>query len=222
MTLYLIPGLGADGRLFAPLLSHLPATVRPQVLEWLPPLTPQETLPAYAARLAAPIPKQERCWVAGVSFGGIVALEVGRLRPQARIIQISSISASNLLPWQFRLVRTTHLYQLAPPQLLRWLPGLAKWFFGIREADMYALLRSFLKNMDDAYTRWALQSVLTWESAGGGAATRIHGTHDRVFPLAQRQVEYRVPGGPHFMVYTHAAAVGAILSQILTTNPDAS
>ena len=105
MTLYLLPGLGADARLFAPLLPHLPATVRAQVLEWLPPAAPDEPLAAYAARLAAPIAPAEACWVAGVSFGGLVALEIGRLRPRARIIQISSLSAAELLPAQFKLMR---------------------------------------------------------------------------------------------------------------------
>ena len=171
--------------------------------------------------MAAPVPLNERCWVAGVSFGGIVALEIGRLRPLARLIQISSVSAAELLPLQFRLARATRLYQLSPPQLLRWLPGVAKWFFGIQDREMYALLRSFLDNMDVAYTRWAIHVLLNWDSRGVGQAIRLHGTNDRVFPLGSREVEYQVPDGPHFMVYTHAREVGAILTEILTS-PHAS
>ena len=215
-TLYLIPGLGADHRLFEPLLAYLPAAVRPQVLEWLAPESSIETLAAYAARLAAPVPLEEACWVAGVSFGGILALEIGRIRPLARVIQISSVSAAALLPLTFRLARDTRLYRLSPPQLLRGLPGVAKWFFGIQDAGMYALLRSFLSNMNVAYTRWAIHGLLTWDSRGVGKAIRLHGTKDRIFPLAHREVEYRVADGPHFMVYTHARQVGTILTEILT------
>jgi pimeloyl-ACP methyl ester carboxylesterase len=167
----------------------VPDGVRPQVLEWLSPLAPDEPLAAYAARMAAPVPLNERCWVAGVSFGGIVALEIGRLRPLARIIQISSVSSAELLPLQFRLARATRLYRLSPPQALRWLPGVAKWFFGIQDMEMYALLRSFLDNMDVAYTRWAIHVLLNWDSRGVGQAIRLHGANDRVFPLGSREVE---------------------------------
>ena len=221
MTLYLIPGLGADGRLFAPLLAHLPTTIYPQVLAWLPPAAPDEPLAAYAARLAAPVPPDEPCWVAGVSFGGIVALEIGRLRPLARIIQISTISEARQLRPVLRLLRATGFYRLAPPQLLGAVPGVAKWFFGIEDAGMYALLRSFLATMDVAYTRWATRALLTWRGQGFKSSIAIHGTHDRVFPLAGRVVDFTVAGGPHFMVHSYAAEVGAILTQILTS-PHAS
>lgn len=216
MTLYLIPGLGADGRLFAPLLPHLPAAVQPRVLEWLPPAAPHEPLAAYAARLAAPIAPAEDCWVAGVSFGGLVALEIGRLRPRARIIQISSLSAAELLPAQFKLLRALRVAPLAPPQLLNWFPGVGKWFFGIREPAMYTLLRSFMRQMKNDYLRWSLHALLHWDSREAGSAIVIHGTRDRVFPLGRRQVDYQIAGGPHFMVYTHAEQVGAALTQILT------
>ena len=215
LPLYLIPGLGADARLFGPLLPYLPATVRPQVLEWLPPLSPDEPLAAYAARLAAPIPTNEACWVAGVSFGGILALEIGRLRPLAHLIQISSIPAAEFLPLPLRLLRAMRLYRLSPPQLLGKFSGLAKWFFGIQDREMGALLRSFLSNMNVPYTRWAIHALLSWDSAGIRPALSLHGTHDRVFPLGHRQVEHRIAGGPHFMVYTHAKEVGAFLTEII-------
>ncbi|WP_375418369.1 alpha/beta fold hydrolase [uncultured Hymenobacter sp.] len=216
MKLYLIPGLGADGRLFAPLLPRLPATVRPQVLEWLPPAAPAESLASYAARLAAPILPNETCWVAGVSFGGIVALEIGRLRPRARIIQISSLSAAELLPLQLRLLRRLRLTPLASPRLLNWFPGVGNWFFGIQDIEMAKLLRSFMRQLDGRYLRWSLQALLHWDSRGVGPAVTLHGTRDRVFPLGRRQVDYQIPGGPHFMVYTHAEEVGAALAEILT------
>ncbi len=218
MTLYLLPGLGADGRLFDPLLAGLPAGIRPQVLEWLLPAAPDEPLAAYAARLASPIPPETPCWVAGVSFGGIVALEIGRLRPLAHVIQISSIATAGLLPPQFRLMRALRLPQLAPPQLLNWFPWAGKWFFGIKDPEMYRLFKSFMRQMDDRYLRWALHVLLHWDSTGVGPAEVIHGTRDRVFPLGRRRVAHQVAGGPHFMVYSHAAETSRLLSRILTSD----
>ena len=88
LVFYLIPGLGANGRIFERL--RLLGTVH--ILEWLEPTNPDELLAAYAARLAAPIPPDETCWLVGVSFGGVVALEIACQRPKARVILISSLA----------------------------------------------------------------------------------------------------------------------------------
>ena len=81
---------------------------------------------------------------------------------------------------------------------------------------MYALLRSFMRQMQADYLRWSLHALLHWDSRGLGPALTLHGTRDRVFPLGRRQVDYRIAGGPHFMVYTHAGEVGAVLTELLT------
>ena len=121
---YLIPGLGADERVFQ--FLRLPGQV--QVLQWLPPQTPSDTLPHYAARLAGAVPYGQPCWLVGVSFGGVLALEIAQLRPLARVVLISSFAGPRELPWLARVARATGLYQLLPPQLLPRLPGLASWF----------------------------------------------------------------------------------------------
>ena len=85
---YLIPGLGADERVFQ--FLGLPGITH--VLKWLAPQTPTEPLPHYAARLAEAVPPGQACWLVGVSFGGVLALEVARLRPLARVVLVSSFA----------------------------------------------------------------------------------------------------------------------------------
>jgi len=64
---YLIPGLGADERVF----QFLRLRGEVHVLRWLPTQNAAEALPHYAARLAAAIPPEQACWLVGVSFGGV-------------------------------------------------------------------------------------------------------------------------------------------------------
>lgn len=123
---YLIPGLGADERVFRRLRLPGPS----QVLSWLKPESPP--LVHYAARLAEAVPADEPCWLVGVSFGGLLAQEIGRLRPLARIVLISSLSSPRDLPPLLRLAGTTGLRRLLPFGLLKGLPRLAQWFFGAR------------------------------------------------------------------------------------------
>lgn len=207
---YLIPGLGADERVFQRLqpLLHGPS----QVLPWLPPESDDEPLPHYAARMAEAIPADATGWLVGVSFGGVVALEMQRLRPGLRVVLISSLPNAGGLPLLLRLVRASGLHRLVPPQWLKLFPRAGQLYFGVRNGAEYRLFRQILDDMEPHYTRWAISSLLHWNSAGVVPAVQLLGTHDRVFPPGSRSVDYRISGGGHFMILSHAAEIARILN----------
>ena len=206
---YLIPGLGADERVFR--LLRLPGTTH--VLRWLPPQTPAEPLPHYAARLAGIVPPGQPCWLVGVSFGGVLALEIAQLRPLARVILISSFAHPRELPWLGRLARATGLYRLLPPQLLPRLPRLASWFFGVKTIRDRQLLGQILRDTDPCFTRWAIARLLQWPGRPTTPTVRIHGTDDRLLPHGAAHSRYRLPGG-HLIIISRAAEVSRILEQL--------
>ena len=212
---YLIPGLGADERVFQ--FLRLPGTAH--VLHWLAPNTPAEPLPRYAARLAQAVPPKQPCWLVGVSFGGVLALEIAQLRPLARVVLISSFAGPHELPWLGRLARATGLYRLLPPQLLPRLPGLASWFFGVRTRRDRHLLRQILRDTDPAFTRWAIDSLLQWPGRPEAPAVRIHGTHDRLLPHGAPHSRYCLPGG-HLIIVSRAAEISRILTQLSDEQAD--
>lgn len=207
---YLIPGLGADERVFWGLSLPGPAVVLP----WLVPQSPTEPLRQYAARLAEAVPLDQPCWLVGVSFGGLLALEVGRLRPLARVVLISSLADASQLPPLLKLGRATKLYQLVPFGLLPRLPRLAQWFFGARNGREYRLLARILRDTDPTFARWATRQLLHWDSTGVPHAVRLHGTHDRLLPSGRSPVDYAVPGAGHFMVVSHAATLSRLLHEL--------
>jgi pimeloyl-ACP methyl ester carboxylesterase len=207
---YFIPGLGADERVFSRLRPPGPA----HVLVWLAPLSPTELLAHYAARLAQAVPTGHACWIVGVSFGGLLALEIGRLRPLARVVLISSISSASQLPPMLRLARATSLYRLVPFGLLARLPRLAQWFFGAKGGGEYRLLRQILRDTDPLFARWATAQLLAWQSADVPTAIRVHGTHDRLLPAGTAPVEYLLPGAGHFLIVSHVVQVSQILQKL--------
>ncbi|MEM7657511.1 MAG: alpha/beta hydrolase [Bacteroidota bacterium] len=85
--LYLLSGLGADERAFANL--SLPETELVHIA-WLP-ISPDLTLREYARQLSDLIPEQGPIHLLGVSFGGIVAQEIGQLRSCKRVFVISNL-----------------------------------------------------------------------------------------------------------------------------------
>ena len=206
---YLIPGLGADERVF----QFLRLQGEVHVLRWLSPQSSTEGLPHYAARLAAAIPLEQVCWLVGVSFGGVLALEVAQLRPLARVVLISSFMGPSELPWLGKLARATGLYHLVPPQLLPRLPRVAKWFFGVKTGHDYQLLRQILRDTDPGFTRWAIARLLQWPGRTLPAAICIHGTEDRLLPAGTAHSQYILPGG-HLIIISQAAEISRILNQL--------
>lgn len=206
---YLIPGLGADERVF----RRLRLVGEVQVLNWLPPQSPTEPLARYAARLAQAVPAAEPCWLVGVSFGGLLAQEIGRLRPLARIVLISSLGSPHDLPPLLRLAGATGLHRLVPFSLLKWLPRLAQWFFGARGGAEYRLLRQILTDTDPQFARWATAQLLSWRGPGL-PAVRLHGTRDRLLPARSAAVDYLVPSAGHFLIVSHAAQVSRWLNEL--------
>ncbi len=214
---YLIPGLGADARIFERLRLH--GTVR--VLEWLEPTSLDEPLAAYAARLAAAIPPDEACWVAGVSFGGIVALEVGCLRPNARVVLISSLPTPTERTGWVRLGAWLHLDAWAPIQLMRRLPRAGEWFFGVSGTRGNKLFRELLTLLTPTYTKWALRQLFRWTGCRVRPVAHLIGDRDRVFPIGYRTATHVIRGGTHFMVVTHATEVSKILNALAAEAPAA-
>ncbi|MGY3088221.1 pimeloyl-ACP methyl ester carboxylesterase [Hymenobacter sp. UYAg731] len=206
---YLIPGLGADERVF----QFLRLRGEVHVLRWLSPQSSAESLPHYAARLAAIIPPEQACWLVGVSFGGVLALEVAQLRPLARVVLISSFAHPSELPWIGRMARTTGLYHLVPAQLLPRLPHVARWFFGVKNGRDYQLLRQILHDTDPGFTRWAIARLLQWPGRLLPVAIRIHGTEDRLLPAGTAHSQYILRGG-HLIIISRATEISQILNDL--------
>ena len=206
---YLIPGLGADERVF----QFLRLRGETHVVKWLSPQNPAEPLVHYATRLAMAVPKDQACWLVGVSFGGVLALEVAQLRPLARVVLISSFVAPNELPWPGQLARATGVHHLLPSQLLPLMPRVAQWFFGVSNGRDYQLLRQILKDTDPSFTRWAIMQLVCWPGRPATPVIRIHGTDDRLLPKGASRSKYQLPGG-HLIIINRAAEISRILNQL--------
>lgn len=109
----LLPGLGADTRMFDPLRAE---GLRIQSPPWIDPL-PREPLAEYAERFAAAMPEAAPV-IGGASFGGMLALEMAqRLRPRT-VILLGSCASPDRLRRGERLIgaRFSHAADAAAPQ----------------------------------------------------------------------------------------------------------
>ena len=92
--LVLLPGLGTTGELFRPQRRAFPDL---EVPPWLDPHR-GESLPGYGRRMAAALaPGPSDLVLGGVSFGGMVALEMARHLPTRAVGLIASCVSSQVL-----------------------------------------------------------------------------------------------------------------------------
>ena len=206
-SLYLIPGLGFDKRIFKKLQL---GPHRVSYLPWLQPLD-GESISAYAARMAACIPpKEEKICLIGHSFGGILAQEIARLVEVEQVILLSSIKSRRELPLSFRLVGWFRLHRLFSKAFtLRSFPLWAKPF-GYESEELKVLFVHMLERNSDRYLRWALQRLSGWDPPPPckTPVIHLHGDRDKTFPAKLiREPVTIVKDGTHLMVYNRADEV---------------
>lgn len=213
--LILLPGLGADARLFGPQRRAFPNLEAPQ---WLDPL-PNESIASYAARMAAQIDPQPRpLFIGGVSFGAIVALEAARhLRP-AGVFLIGGGLSYRMITWPFRWM--CHLAPLVPLPLVPWLLNLFPLGLDLIE-DLTDEQKQLYVRMSQAtppaMIRWGAHAMTNWEFTGPPPAPLhvIHGHDDRIVHPTRLQVDRWVPRGRHLISLSHTDLVNDFLAEAM-------
>lgn len=159
-AVYLLPALGTDERLFNSLRTAYPEIVTPP---WIAPQR-RESLASYAERLAATLPRDRPCYVGGVSFGGMVALELTRHLPARGCLLISSIRSARELPPLLRRLRFGAW--LLPPGVDRIIAGgagLLHRVFGPICSPSWSRLLVHLSKLREPLVPWALRAISGWE-----------------------------------------------------------
>lgn len=216
-VLVLVPGLGADARLFEPQRHAFPDLITP---EWLVPRK-AESLVEYAGRLAESVqervPRGHPLVLGGVSFGGMLAVEMARhLRPSTVVQIASALSPKEIFP----ALRTAAMAgRFLPASIGERSHSLAKVF--IRQlGPMKTQDRKFLESMIDAvpfsFVQWAGRAIVEWPGARPDCRLfRIHGDMDKVIPLQQQEIDLVISRGGHVPNVSHADEINAALSRVL-------
>src|SRR5882757_6420432 len=102
INVYFISGIGGDSRLFKHI--QLPEGFQARYVDWINP-EKKEPLPDYALRLTAQIDTQQPFVLAGMSLGGIMAVEIAKRFPPVATILIGSVPISAQFPWYYTIVR---------------------------------------------------------------------------------------------------------------------
>jgi len=207
--LYLLSGLGADKRVFDCLdlsdykINHV---------NWIDPLA-DETIADYAQRLLKQIPTDNPTLI-GVSFGGIMAIEIGKRIKTDKIILISSARLKSDIPIYYRIVGQFGLHRLMPNSLLKKVNKLTYWFFGVMNEKERSMLKTIIAQTDTKFLKWAIDKIVNWKNDTLlGNVTLIHGTADRILPF--NHADTQIKNGGHLMIINKADELSVLIRKSL-------
>jgi pimeloyl-ACP methyl ester carboxylesterase len=208
--IYLLSGLGADKRVFDFIdLSGF----KVNHVDWVDP-GDNESIENYAKRLLAQI-KAERPTIIGVSFGGMMAVEIAKQIQTEKIILISSAKTKFEIPFYFRVVGQLRIHKLIPTRIFKSVNRLTYWFFGTNKKKENELLRSIIQETDSRFLSWAVDKIVNWRNMTLLTnLTHIHGSNDKILPL--KKADFKILNGGHLMIMNKGAEISGMIHKILS------
>ncbi len=199
-TLHLLPGMGADVRMFGPAISSLEGV---KLFNW-PRYRGERTLAEVAERVLETYGMQDGTIWGGASLGGMVACEIARILGQKQVVLIGSTTSRNGLSMLTKaaLPFANHrLFQVLLSVCKR--PMLSKYFL----LDMFSASNAgFLTATCHDLRRWQGVSNLTeW---------RIHGDHDRIIRCSVK-TQFVIKGGGHLITLSRDVEVANALKNLM-------
>lgn len=211
MNLYFISGLGADERVYGRM--HFEGH-RSHFIKWI---TPKhcESLPDYAIRLAGQIDQEEDFALIGVSFGGMLAIEISEVLNPSATVLISSLprfKPIGTIRQIFRFIPISGKILRASLPIFR---GLAPFLFGVKDQEDKQFLKRIITETDPNFVSWAVSAIMSWKrSQLPDNILSIHGRSDLLIPAFLRSKSHKLPGG-HFIVWQKAQEVEKIIKNHL-------
>lgn len=210
--IFLIPGLGADARIFQYIDLHGHEVIP---VSWIEP-EKQDTLSTYAQRLIDYYKIAPGSIVIGNSLGGILAIEIAKRVTLDKAILISSIKTKSEAPMSHIWHKYLPLYKLIPSS---WLPQtgfIVRMVMGKMSKHHQELFANMLKGTPPNFIKWALEAILHWDNETVPPNVyHIVGDKDKIFPYQRIKGATIIKGGTHIMIYTKAKEINNWLKDII-------
>lgn len=208
-TIYRIPGMGADKRLYSeiePIKGYEFVD-----LEWqaFPNI---KSLKDYAVEIAKKIDTSNPFSLLGVSMGGMVCSELADIINPEKIVIISSAKTSRELPAQFKQLKFFGIGMLLTAERIRYVLSNSSHFFGAMNSHQRKLFYEMADNINMDFIVWSIHAILNWEKkTASPKIIHIHGNKDFVLPISNITPTITVEKGDHMMVWNKSDEINLLL-----------
>lgn len=212
---YLIPGQGADYRLFSKLKldekyeSWDILLVRPEK---------NMTMRDYAIKLAEQIDTTKEFSIIGVSIGGMLAVELNEIVKPKQTIIISSAKCREEIPGRYRFMKKIPINKIVPPGLYKAGSKVAQPLVEPDRKNGKEVFVQMLNDKDAKFLKRATYMIVNWERKDyPEEIIHIHGTNDNTIPHKNVKANYYIEGGSHMMVLTKGEEISKLVNQVLNS-----
>ena len=209
--IYCISGLGADHHVFKNL------ELNGHELKPVPWVRPEknELIDNYARRMIECIEEPSPV-ILGVSFGGMMAIEIAKLINVKKLIIVSSIKSPAEMPQWMRLAGKLQLNKLLPIKSYKMTERIDNDRLGVSNEEERLLVAQYRRSADSMYMSWAVNEVLNWKNGWQpGNIVHIHGDKDKIFPVKNLKADHIIKNGTHLMVYNRAKEISELLAEVI-------
>lgn len=208
---YVFSGLGVDKRVFQKVdFGNLDI----KFVDWIEPRK-AEKIQEYAQRISIKIDSENPILI-GLSFGGIIAVEVAKTIAIEKLILIASAKTRNEIPMLYRILGKLKIHNFIPAPFLKSANCISNWFFGAQTPSDKILLKQILEETDNKFLYWAIDKVVTWKNLQIPLNyVHIHGLNDRILPIKNIKTDYKIQGGGHFMTVNKSEEISKLLKKII-------
>ena len=183
-------------------------------IDWDLPLE-NETLQNYALRISENI-KDENAILIGLSFGGILSVEISKIKKFKKVFLLSSAKTKFEIPFYYRFLGKLNLLRIIPSSILKRLNSLTYLVFGAKTNFEKNLLKDIIKNTDKHFLKWALHQIMNWKNENYSEnIVHIQGDSDLILPHNFIKYDYLIKDGTHFMTLNQSKEIETIIIENL-------
>lgn len=219
--IYLIPGQGADERLFKN-LNFDTSIFKLHIIKYEVP-NKGEDLKSYALRLSKQIDTTKEFYLIGVSLGGMIATEINEILEPKRVIVISSAKCRSELPSQYRFQKKVPIYKIIPKQIIKQSTFIMQPLFEPDRKKEKETCVSMLKDKDPTFLKRTIGMIINWDrTTFDSNIIHIHGNNDHTLPIKNVKYNYLIDNGSHMMILTRTPEISKIILSIIEQTTDAN
>jgi len=199
--IYCIPGLGLDHRLFEKLSI---SGVELKFIDYIEPLS-DEPITAYAQRLSEKI-EDTTFSILGMSLGGILAVEISRIKKVESLFLISTVKNKSEVPNIFKYMDLLPTKNKIASKLAIDASVAFKPYFDKSDAAGNKLFDAMIRSASVELLGWGIQEIANWKfnEEINCPFYHVHGTADLIFPIKNIDKAETVKGATHYMLYNNA------------------
>jgi pimeloyl-ACP methyl ester carboxylesterase len=189
------------------------------VVTWAEPL-PHESLREYSLRMADTVPRNRPIVLCGVSFGGMIALEMAEKLNAAGVVLSGACYSSRQIHWYLR--PTAYIIAAVPVWVgehARWLSRGAGWLVGPLGKDERRSIAVMTREALVKLVTWGFLAIVLWPGKPKPTipVIQVHGECDRIIPVRRVNPDVVVPGAGHLLNMTHPGPVNDAIARMLAT-----